>query len=81
LTSVSPCLAEKKPRDGAVAVTKVSKSEEAIFTLKPGKAALVRLAACAQPFAPLVQFVSDGLQWKSTRKAGGYTRRSRLSST
>jgi len=62
-------LAEKKPRDGAVALTKVSKSEEAIFALKPGKAALVRLAASAQPFAPLVQFVSDGVQWKSTRKA------------
>jgi hypothetical protein len=47
---------------GAVRVTRLTRSEEALFSLKPGKDAIVRLAASLQPFAPVFDFVSDGLQ-------------------
>lgn len=55
-------LVEKKSSDGAVSVTKVTKSEEAVFSLRPGKDAIVRLAGALQPFAPVFDFISDGLQ-------------------
>ena len=58
----SGALVDKKSSDGVVSVTKVTKSEEAVFNLKPGKDAIVRLAAALQPFAPVFDFVSEGLQ-------------------
>jgi hypothetical protein len=64
-------LVEKKASESAVSVSKVTKAEEAIFSLRPGKDALVRLAAALQPFAPVFDFVSEGIQVRNettTRK-------------
>ena len=63
-------LVEKRSLDGAVSVTRVTKSEEAVFNLKPGKDAIVRLAAALQPFAPVFDFVSEGLQVRRGRGRG-----------
>ena len=49
--------------------TKVTKAEEAIFTLQPGKDAIVRLAAALHPFRGVLHFVEDGLSWRSANKA------------
>jgi len=64
-----PLVAKKPDGGGAVSVTKVTKAEEAIFNLKPGKDALVRLAGSLEPFAPIFDFVCEGLQWKNTQRA------------
>ena len=50
-------------------VAKLTKAEEAIFTLQPGKDAFVKLAAALAPFRPVVDHVADALSWRSTRKA------------
>ena len=42
-------------------VAKLTKAEEAIFTLQPGKDAFVKLAAALAPFRPVVDHVADAL--------------------
>ena len=53
----------------ALNVAKLTKAEEAIFTLQPGKDAFVKLAQALTPFRPVVDHVADALSWRSTRKA------------
>ena len=56
-------LVAKTAADRAGTMTmKVTKSEEAVFSLRPGKDAIVRLAAALQPCAPVLDFLGDGLQ-------------------
>ena len=74
-------LVEKKSIDGAVSVARVTKSEEAVFNLKTGKDAIVRLAAALQPFAPVFDFVSEGLQVRRGREGGRGRERERATHT
>ena len=46
----------------ALNVAKLTKAEEAIFTLQPGKDAFVKLAQALTPFRPVVDHVADALQ-------------------
>ena len=69
LGSPPPMTAAQVAKKKSVNVTKVTKAEEAIFTLQPGKDALARLAASLRPFEPVLSFVRAGLAWESTRKA------------
>lgn len=64
-----PTTAAQAAKKKSVNMTKVTKAEEAIFTLQPGKDAIVRLAAALHPFRGVLHFVEDGLSWRSTNKA------------
>ena len=65
----APFTAAQAAKRRSVNPTKVTKSEEAIFTLQPGKDAFARIAAAATPFRPVIEFVEEGLAWHSTRAA------------
>ena len=64
-----PTTAAQAAKKKSVNMTKVTKAEEAIFTLQPGKDAIVRLAAALHPFRGVLHFVEDGLSWRSANKA------------
>jgi len=67
--SDTPLTAAQAAKSRSVNPTKVTKAEEAIFTLQPGKDAFARIAAAASPFRPVIEFIQDGVSWRSTRAA------------
>jgi hypothetical protein len=65
----APLTAAQAAKRRSVNPTKVTKAEEAIFTLQPGKDAFARIAAAASPFRPVIEFVENGVSWRSTKAA------------
>lgn len=65
----APLTAAQAAKRRSVNPTKVTKAEEAIFSLQPGQDAFARIAAAASPFRPVIEFVQDGVSWRSTRAA------------
>ena len=65
----APLTAAQAAKRRSVNPTKVTKAEEAIFSLQPGQDAFARIAAASSPFRPVIEFVQDGVSWRSTRAA------------
>ena len=65
----APLTAAEAAKRRSVNPTKVTKAEEAIFSLQPGQDAFARIAAASSPFRPVIEFVQDGVSWRSTRAA------------